>query len=272
MTTLAPPSGTKSSNLAFALLSLPRDRRADALIFYRFCRVIDDIADDPTLPAEDRLGRLDEWRQAIECESLPAELQAVLVRCKIDRQLLLEIVDGCSADVGIVRFESFADLEKYCWQVACAVGLVSVRIFGCASPASGAYAENLGHALQLTNILRDVAEDARLGRIYLPQEDLRRFGVDGNDILEQHPGEGFLPLMRFQAARARARFAAAVLPAVDARRLVASEIMRSFYEKILTRLETLEFPVFEKRVRLNRVEKVMIAVLTSLRTGRTFLK
>ena len=272
MTTLAPPSGTKASNLAFALLSLPRARRSDALVFYRFCRVIDDIADDPILPDHEKREQLEEWRVAIRERVSPEELESVITLCEIDRRLLLEIIDGCAADIGIVRFETFSDLEKYCWRVASAVGLVSLRIFGCVSPQADSYAENLGHALQLTNILRDVAEDARIGRIYLPLEDLRRFGLSESDILKETPGIGFVPLMRFEADRARARFAAAVLPEIDARRLVASEIMRALYLRILSLLEAGGFPVFAKRIRLGRLEKVVIAASAAIAARRAFRK
>jgi len=160
MTVLAPAGTARKSHLAFALLWLPRERRRDALVFFRFCRAVDDIADEPGRSEEEKRRLLQEWLDGIERNSLPAELESVVARHGIDRNLLAEIVRGCATDVRPARFETFAGLEKYCWRVACAVGLVSIRIFGCKDPASSAYAENLGHALQLTNILRDVGEDA----------------------------------------------------------------------------------------------------------------
>ena len=124
---------------------------------------------------------------------------------------------------------------------------------------------NLGHALQLTNILRDVAEDARSGRIYLPEEDLKRFGVGADDLLAGRPGPGFLPLMRFEASRARARFSAAIPPPPDSRALLPSEIMRALYIKILSRLETSGFRVFQSRVRLGKLEKLVVAATVAFR-------
>jgi len=265
MTTLAPPSSTKASTLAFALAFLPKARRDDSLTFYRFCRTVDDIADSPDLAPSEKRKQLDEWLAAVEDRSLPHELEAIVQRYEIDRSLLAEIVRGCAMDIESVRFPDLPALETYCWRVACAVGLVSVRIFGCHGDAANAYAEQLGHALQLTNILRDVAEDASMGRIYLPLDDLEKFGVTEAELLRGQPGPGFLPLMLCQAARARTRFAAATPPLAEWHRLRSPEIMRAFYEKILARLESADFPVFEKRIRLGRVEKFSTALAILLR-------
>ncbi|MCK9590307.1 MAG: squalene/phytoene synthase family protein [Terrimicrobiaceae bacterium] len=183
-----------------------------------------------------------------------------MARHGIERNLLAEIVRGCAMDIRPPRFETFSELEKYCWRVACAVGLASIRIFGCQDPASGAYAENLGHALQLANILRDVGEDAGNGRIYLPLADLRRFGVSGEDLLRGKPTTpGFLDLMLFEAGRARARFHAAIPPTGDKRALLAPEIMKAIYLRILSRLEKQGFPVFARRIHLGRTEKMATA-------------
>lgn len=264
MTTLAPPSSTKASTLAFALAFLPKARRDDALVFYRFCRTVDDIADSPDLPPSEKREQLDEWLAAVEECSLPRELETLVQRYEVDRTLLAEIIRGCATDIESVRFSDLPALEKYCWRVACAVGLVSVRIFGCEGESADVYAEQLGHALQLTNILRDVAEDASMGRIYLPLDDLEKFGVTEAELLRGQPGPGFLPLMRCQATRARTRFAAATPPLAQWHHLRSPEIMRAFYEKILARLEAANFPVFEKRIRLGRVEKLSTALATLL--------
>lgn len=260
MTELAPASSARKSHLAFALLWLPRKRRRDAMVFFRFCRAVDDLADEPGRSVEEKRRLLQEWLDAIERKSLPAGLEDVVARHGIERNLLAEIVRGCAMDVQPARFETFAELEKYCWRVACAVGLVSIRIFGCKDPASSTYAENLGHALQLTNILRDVGEDAAAGRIYLPLADLRRFGVSEEDLLLGKPGPGFRELMQFEAGRARARFYAAIPPAADRGALAAPEIMKAIYLRILTRLERSGFPVFTRRIRLSGIEKLFVAV------------
>lgn len=252
---LLPASSAKSSNLAFALLSLPRARRADAMLFYRFCRTIDDIADRQELTNQEKHVRLDAWLDAVE-SGLPSDLENLVSRHSIDRSLLAEIIRGCASDIETHRFPTLADLELYCWRVACAVGLVSIKIFGCRDRRSETYAVHLGHALQLTNILRDIGEDAGQGRIYLPLEDLARFGVGEDEILTRQAGPRFRDLMRLEAARARARFAAALPPETDFKRLLPARIMGSVYQKILDRIEHENFPVLQKRIALNKREKL----------------
>jgi phytoene synthase len=246
------------SNLAFALQFLPGGRKKDALIFYRFCRTIDDIADNAAVPLPERERGLLEWREAIENQR-HGDLERLIETHGIDRRLLLEILEGCASDARPVRFQSIAELEIYCWRVACAVGLVSIRIFGCRDPRSDTYATHLGHALQLVNILRDVGEDARQGRIYLPLEDLARFGVEEREILDARPGAGFSRLMAFEAGRARMRFAAALPPREDSRALRPARVMARVYRAILDKLERERFPVFDRVIRLGRLEKLMAA-------------
>lgn len=260
MITLAPASSARRSHLAFALLSLPATRRRDALVFFRFCRAVDDIADEGSAKAPEREAALEEWLEAVAARRLPPELEDVVARHEIPRDLLSEIIRGCLMDVRPCGFETLPDLERYCWRVACAVGLASIRIFGCTRPASESYAEHLGHALQLTNILRDVGEDAGLGRIYLPADLMAQFGVSREEIFSGRPGPGFLPLVRFLAGRARSHFDAAVPPAGDHRALLAAETMKALYAKILDRLDAAAFPVFERRIRLGRLEKVLVAL------------
>jgi phytoene synthase len=252
---LVPASSAKSSNLAFALFSLPRARRTDAMLFYRFCRTVDDIADQPGLAVGEKHKRLEAWLTAAE-NGLPSDLESLVVRHSIDRSLFAEIVKGCTSDIEPRRFPNLADLELYCWRVACAVGLVSIKIFGCQNPQSETYAVHLGHALQLTNILRDIGEDASRGRIYLPQDDLTRFGVSEEGILNLQDGAGFKALMRHEADQARARFAAAVPPRADFKSLLPARIMSAVYQKILDRIEREHFSVLRKRVSLSPREKL----------------
>ena len=258
---LASPAGAQKSNLAHALGCLPPARRHDALVFYDFCRAVDDIADDPERSAENKRELLELWKTCLtRGENLPEALLAVLVRHGIDRRLLVEIVRGVETDVEPTRFQTYEDLRSYCWRVASAVGLVSIEIFGCKNPASATYAELLGYALQMTNILRDVAEDAEVGRIYLPIEDLRKFEVSESSLLAKKPSGDFRALMRFEALRARSLFAAArqALPPDDAEALKSAELMRAIYERILSRMEADNFRVLEKRYRLSRVEKLFV--------------
>ncbi len=258
---LASRAGARKSNLAFAFRCLPPDRRRDALVFYDFCRAVDDIADDPEQPRKEKRELLERWRTSlISGENLPEALREVLEHRGIDRRLLVEIVLGVEADIGLVRFATREDLRVYCWRVASTVGLVSIEIFGCKNPQSKIYAEFLGYALQMTNILRDVAEDAAAERIYLPIEDLRRFGVSEASLLAGRPDGNFNALMRFEAAHARSLFAEAsrALTADDARALKPAELMRTIYAKILSRMEADGFRVFEKRYRLSKAEKFFV--------------
>ena len=278
---LAARTNARKSNLAFALRCLPPDRRMDALVFYDFCRAVDDIADEPGPSSAERHELLDLWKAAlISGDKLPPALHRVLARHKIDRRLLVEIVLGVEMDIDPARYQTHEDLRAYCWRVASAVGLVSVEIFGCKHPKSKIYAELLGYALQMTNILRDVAEDAAAGRIYLPLEDLRKFGVSESDLLRGNAGENFSNLMRFEAARTRSLFteASRALPAQDAEALKPAQLMQTIYEKILSRMEADGFRVFRKRYRLSKAEKLLIMIYfrffpgsfaTSKRVGMT---
>ncbi len=277
MTALVPPliadslaAGQRASNLAFTLLFLPRARREDALVFYRFCRIVDDIADSTELPAAEKREALEAWLEALadpDLPGVPADIARVIREHDLDRELLAEIVRGVAMDDAVTRYETFEDLRIYCWRVACAVGLVSIRLFGCRHPGSSAYAESLGLALQITNILRDLREDASLGRIYLPREDLARFGVSEDQILQGSRDGSFLALMRFEADRAADYYAqaAAACPAEDRHALRAAEIMRAIYSRVLGRMRADGFRVFERRYRLNRAEKILTALAVTLR-------
>ncbi|CAN5513949.1 presqualene diphosphate synthase HpnD [soil metagenome] len=262
-------SGARQSNLALALWSLPKGHRDDALVFYDFCRAVDNIADDPANSDEEKRTALDRWEQAMrDTRGLPQPLQEIIERRQIDRTLLVEIVAGMKMDIVPEYFSTYQDLRLYCWRVACAVGLASAQIFGCQDPKAKVYAEHLGYALQLTNILRDVAEDASLGRIYLPLEDLTRFSVSPTSLLAGKPDGNFRGLMEFEAQRAHELFALArqALPPSDARKLLPAEIMRIVYERILHRMEVDDFRVFERRYRLGKVEKLWIFL------SRSFLR
>jgi phytoene/squalene synthetase len=185
---LAGAAGRRHSNLALALILLPKDRRKDAFLFYDFCRTVDDLADSGTDSRKTRQARLDAWIDALQPgaeEKLPVDLATMIGRRELDRQLLTEIVLGMRMDTEINRYASFDDLRRYCWRVASTVGLISATLFGARGAVVERYATELGIALQLTNILRDVREDAALNRIYIPGEDLERFGVTEREILER---------------------------------------------------------------------------------------
>ncbi len=253
------------SNLAFALRILPPERRADAEVFYAYCRTIDDLADDPSLPGDVRLSAIRAWKRGLESgfghpTPLQREVLSLRDRLGIPTRLLTAIADGCEADLSPRAFATWQELDAYIWQVACAVGLVSVRVFGCKDPAAEPYAEALGRALQLTNILRDIGEDLDRGRIYLPEEDLERFGLDAGKLASRPTGGAFIDLMKHEARRAGEFYhrADALLPAADRRALAPARVMGSIYQLLLTRMEADGFRVFQKRYRISRARKLII--------------
>ena len=258
------------SNFYFAFLTLPRARRDALYAVYAFCRTVDDMADLGSDPAAQREG-LARWREdvarcftpgAAPSQPIARQLQAAVAAYPIPRAALEAIIDGCEMDLARVRYETADELEPYCYRVASAVGLCCIEIFGYTDPRAREYAINLGKALQLTNIMRDVGVDARIGRVYLPQRDLKDFGVTEEDLVAGRQSEAFGRLMAHQAARARRFYAAAhaAYPRVDARSLVPAEIMGRIYLALLEEIEARRFAVFGERVTVPARRKIAIAL------------
>ncbi len=250
------------SNLALAFVALGRERREDITVFYAFCRVVDDIADSNEMESEEKERALADWRRWIRNpeENEPAlagDVRALYGKYAIKPEMLDEIIDGVAMDLGTVRYASFEELRLYCYRVASAVGLVSIEIFGYRNPACREYAIELGLALQVTNIIRDVGKDLLNDRIYLPQEDLGQFGYSETQLRTRSYNDAFVRLMEFEAARAEEFFAraAAILPREDRRSMVAAEIMASVYHALLGRMKADRFRVFDKEYRLSKIEK-----------------
>ncbi|MBL9154016.1 MAG: squalene/phytoene synthase family protein [Verrucomicrobiales bacterium] len=251
------------SNLAFALAVLPRSIRRDMRVFYAFCRIVDDIVDDEAAPIGDRRAALDRWRALIAGSGTPrpgleAEMTELCTRRRLPVATVTEIVDGVAMDLDRDRYETYPELLTYCHGVASAVGLVSIEIFGYRQPATRDYATRLGYALQLTNIIRDVAEDAARGRIYLPREDLARFDLTDDDILSRRHADRVARLLAFEADRATEHYAAAVsaLDAIDRPAMRSAELMRVIYSRLLDRMRADGFRVFDRRYRLGKLEKL----------------
>jgi phytoene synthase len=249
------------SNLALAFIALPRERRRDITTFYAFCRVVDDIADAPDVSLSENL-----WREGL-IHSFAGEpplsrpLRALMKKYSIPRSLFEEIITGVEMDLTPRMFQEFEDLRLYCYRVASAVGLVSIEIFGYRNLACKNYAVDLGIALQLTNILRDIAEDfANGGRIYLPLDDLAQFGYTTADLAQRNFNENFWKLMNFEADRTMSFYdkAAAELPPEDRKSMIAAEIMRVIYGRILREMRIGQFQVFNKRYRLSHAQKLLI--------------
>jgi len=251
------------SNLALAFVSLGRERRRDITIFYAFCRVIDDIADSKTLAVEEKRQRLIAWRKWLRAATsdelaLASDIRALIGKYSLRPEMLEEIIEGVEMDLRINRYATFEELRLYCYRVASAVGLVSIEIFGYRNPACQEYAVQLGLALQMTNIIRDVGKDLRDGRIYLPAEDLARFDYSEMELKDRQYNSRFVQLMEFEAKRANEFFAraAALLPREDRSSMVAAEIMGSVYRALLRKMEKDKFRVFEKEYRLGKLEKI----------------
>lgn len=233
------------------------------MIFYAFCRTMDDLADSPGLPAAGRAQSLDLWEKGLlhgfeKPSPLQLEVTAMQTRRKIPKELLVSIIDGCRMDLKPQRFENWEALSGYVWKVASVVGLVSIRIFGCKDPGSETYAEALGKALQLTNIIRDVGVDLANGRrIYLPLEDLRKFQYTEQNLADRIYNDKFVALMEYQADRADEYFreAARMLPAMDQRALLPAKIMGEIYATLLKKIRSDRFRVFQKNYRISKPRK-----------------
>lgn len=262
------------SNLALALSCLPEERRRDMISFYAFCRVVDDIADSSTSSEAEKEKELAHWRRCVSEGFAPGhpvldEVVTLPRKYGFPRAWLAEIVDGVSSDLTLVRYQTYDQLLAYCYKVASVVGLVSAEIFGATQPQSRDYAIKLGYALQLTNIIRDVGQDAQeTGRIYLPLEDLQKFGVSEQDILEGKHSQRFIHLMDFEYVRAREMYdqAAKLLPKQDRDALLPARMMGQVYFEILEKLHQEKYPVFEKRCRLSAARKMWILVSYMLRS------
>lgn len=260
------------SNFYYAFLFLPREKREALEAVYAYCRLVDDVVDEEATVAE-KLAGLARWRNELELvygEAAPQKdthpvtlkLREAVRRFPIRRDDMEAVIDGCAMDVERDRYQTWDELRLYCYRVASAVGLMCIEIFGYSSPRARDYAVDLGIALQLTNILRDVREDAERGRIYLPLEDLRAAGVGEEDLARGRSSPGFLRLMRTNAARARSHYlrARAAIGPAEKRQLVIAEIMGEIYFALLQRLEAADFAVFDGKIALRRREKMAIAL------------
>ena len=262
------------SNLAFALASLPDERRRDMISFYAFCRLVDDVADDVSVPIPLREAALEKWRESLHGQipdehPLAAEVRALMQKYTLPITHFDDIVRGVAMDLRPQRFGTAEDLEKYCHLVASVVGLVSIEIFGYRDQRCRDYALSLGLALQWTNILRDVAQDARLGRLYLPLADLHRFQITDAEILGGVMDGRFRALMEHEYHRAEGHFRKAVslLPPADRKSMVAAETMRRIYHALLHKMHADGFQVFTKHYRLARTHKVWLLMATRLGWG-----
>ena len=269
------------SNLAAAFFLLPKAKRHAMVALYAFCREVDDAADDDSVPSAKRAASLQQWRDDIRraCEwgepqfQVCRELRPFIRQFALPFYLFDELLVGMESDLEKNRYRDFDELKLYCHRVASVVGLLSIRIFKCDGDEAERYAENLGQALQLTNILRDVAEDAKRGRIYLPQSMLEKHEVAEEDILNGRFSAGYANATQEIAERAWAhyRLARESFPEEQRQRLVASEAMGGIYWRLLGKLRAVQYNVFQsngRRLKINHLDKLGIGLKTWLRSRR----
>ena len=272
----------RDTSFYYSFLVLPADKRRAIVAVWDFCRAVDDAVDEAE--GGDAASEVARWRAELaRCFDGGAPqtpqgqaLQPLIPAFGLPRAAFEALIEGVEMDLHTTRYATFADLYEYCIRVASAVGLMCVEIFGCKDPASRQYAIDLGVALQLTNILRDVPGDLERGRLYIPIEDMRKFGCSDGDLGAEsaHAGHGVQSpavkkLLAFQAERARDyyRKAAAVLPRSDARRLVAAKIMGAIYRGILDGIEAADYDVFSRVIRVPRPRRALIAAATWVKTA-----
>jgi phytoene synthase len=263
------------SSFYYAFLFLPPPQRAAITAFYAFCREVDDVVDevhDPSVAAHKLAWWRQEVGQAFAGQPTHPVLKALMphaARYGIELRHLLAVIEGCELDLTQTRYLDFAGLARYCHLVAGVVGEVACNIFGRSSERTLQYAHTLGRAMQLTNIIRDVGDDARRGRIYLPVSELQQFDVKAHELLKREApwgySERFSALMRFQAERAHRTYeeAFALLPSEDRRAQRSGLMMANIYRTLLREIEVQEFRVLHQRISLTPVRKLWIAMRTN---------
>jgi 15-cis-phytoene synthase len=271
-----------AKNFYYGFLVLPAHKRNALSAVYAFMRHADDISDDPSLPVEQRRERLTEWMNALhrvidgertddavlmaladtqKTFNIPLELLEMLVQgTAMDLPPQSQEPVAASAASGPIQYDTYEQLYGYCYHVASVVGLICIRIFGYRDPRAEKLAEQTGVAFQLTNIIRDVKEDSLLGRVYLPSEDLRRFGVEASALNNGNAATAFRPVLEFEAERARELYHSAdeLLPMIDDDSQPALWTLVEIYRRLLDRIEARGYDVFSERVKLSTGEKVGI--------------
>lgn len=267
-------AAASGSSFYYSFIFLPLEKRRAITAFYALCRELDDVVDE-CQDAGVAATKLDWWRGELERMAL-GTAQHPATRALMDTpqghalpyELLPEIIDGMAMDLVYKRYPDYETLQLYCHRVASVVGEVAASIFGFQDSATRQYAHDLGLAFQLTNIIRDVGEDARRGRIYVPQQELMQFGVHEADILQARPTPAFQRLMQFQYERAQALYTKALgeLPPIDRKAQRPGLVMAEIYRALLVEIQRAEFPVLKARISLTPIRKLWLASKTWLAT------
>jgi len=266
------------SSFYYSFLFLAEQKRKAIMALYAFCREVDDVVDEIH---EEQVARakLNWWREEIQRlfhgqpqHPVTLALKPQLENFSFDEKYFLEIIDGMQMDLDFNQYQSFKDLSDYCYRAASAVGLLTIEIFGYQNPQTQQYAHDLGMAMQLTNILRDVREDARRGRVYIPQDELGQFEVTSADFLKAETPDNIKRLFKFQADRARQYYKSALekLPDEDRFHQRSGIIMKAVYESLLDEIELDGFKVLEHQIKLTPLRKFWLAWQTARKEKKRF--
>ena len=257
------------SNFSYSFSLLPKNKSDAINIVYAFCRKTDDIVDDDHSRIDEKQLRLNQWRYEFEKtvsgnesgSELLNNLSKVIKEFKIPVSLFFELIAGMEMDLHKNRYATFNELRDYCYKAASTVGLMCIEIFGYNNPKSKEFAINLGIALQLTNILRDIKSDVSNGRIYIPDEDLKKFNYSENDLIKSNYNENFISLMKFECKRAKEFYEAAdkSLAEEDKPFMYSAKIMEHIYFRLLKKIEYKNYNVFEGKIRVSTLKKIVIA-------------
>ena len=260
---------TKESktNFLYSFTLLPAEKNEAINTVYAFCRKTDDIVDDESTTIEDRFDKLSLWREEFEKalngnteHALLEQVVRIINKFAIPVEPFYDLIEGMEMDLKKNRYKTFEELYDYCYRAAATVGLMSVEVFGYRNKNTKEFAVNLGIAMQLTNILRDVKKDAERGRIYIPEEDLIRFGYNENDLLDYKYNNSFIDLMKFESNRAKEYYkkADALLSKDDKGLMFPARIMEHIYFSILKKIESMNYNVFGKVAKVSRIRKLHI--------------
>ncbi len=274
------PPVVEKSNFLYSFSFLPKEERLAMHSIYAFCSYIDNIVDDsPNIDPkviEKKLKRLAWWQKELDkvysgsySGKYLKPFEYIVKRFDIPKQYFITLIDGCRTDLVRNTYDTFEDLKEYCYGVASIVGLISIEIFGYKYEETKNYAINLGYALQLTNIMRDIKVDKDRGYFYIPQEDLDAFSYSRDDIINEVYNENFVELMRYQAKRARQYYhnARTMLRPDEKPTIVAAEIMDAIYYRLLEKIELNDFNIYKKKIRVSNAHKLMTALKHWLSVG-----
>lgn len=262
------------SNFYYTFMMLPKEKKENMMTVYAFCRVTDDIVDNVHDSDETKLDKIKEWREELQLAlnskskyELLNKLSSTIKKANLSTQPFFDLIDGVAMDLTKKRYETFDELKIYCKKVASTIGIMSIEIFGYKNPITIKYAENLGIAMQLTNILRDLKKDALSNRVYIPQEDLSKFNYSENELMDFVYNENFRKLMEFEFERARSFYMEAnrYLETEDRRILAMGRAMELIYYYLLQKIRRKRYNVFEKEIRVSRFIKFSITISTLLK-------